>query len=802
MLRLSALGLGLFLLLSLLTLDLAIRWVPFDPDRLFPGGTGTVVVDRRGRTLRAYLAQDDRWRLPANPRRVSRELVLATLAAEDQRFYQHGGIDLWAVARAAVKNTLGIGRRSGASTLTMQAVALEDPPPRTYLRKLRQAFHALQLERVATKDQILALYLTHAPYGGNVCGVEAAARKWLGKPASELSLAEAALLAGLPQAPSRFRPDRFPGRARQRMMAVLRRMVDERLITREQYLRALRQPLAIGPGTSVGQTALRNLPRLAPHFCDMVRARSPEPGLVRSTLDLPTQELVEARLRRHLEPLRRAGISNGAVVVLDVADASVRALAGSADILDRTAQGQVNGAVAPRPAGSTLKPFLYALAYDQGLLLPGELLPDVPTVFSGYRPQNSDRAFRGPVPADEALAWSLNLPALEVLRRLTVPKALSFLRAQGLGTLQQRTDRYGLSLAIGTGSVTLLDLTAACATLARNGVTLPPRLLAAQPLSTGTQTLSPGACALVNLALANPQLRPPDEVAANLLGMEGVAWKTGTSNGQRDAWTVAWNDQLVVGVWMGNFDNQPSPALMGFTAAAPLALNLIREIHQRQNPDTSHPGKTPWPALTPDLETLTVCTGTGAEPNPSCPTTATALAIRGPRPACRVHRTVALDRATGTLLCTRCQSDRPTSSVVRAFHAAPMAAWLLRNPPANDPLLPEEHFADCPSQPPRPGPVILHPRDGEVYILDPTRPPEAQKLQPAIAGPTSGVLWFLNGRLLTSDPPLSGGPGHPSPEGINGPRIPLQPGRHRLRAITPAGQATEVTFDVLATLEQ
>jgi penicillin-binding protein 1C len=790
-------------------LMVSLRLVPFDEKTLFPGGLGTLVETRDGQPLRAYLARDDQWRLPITVDRVSPALVHATVAVEDQRFFRHRGVDWVAVMRAASRNFTGQGRRSGASTLTMQVVGLEDLPPRTVLRKLRQAFRAMQLELRRDKDHILSLYLTHAPYGGNVKGVEAAARKWLGKTPRDLSIAEAALLAGLPQSPSRFRPDRFPARARQRQAVVLRRMWEEGYITPKEYQEALRQPLAIGKATE-GQGAFVRGQRLVGwHFSWMIRQLVPEGGIIRTTLDGDLQELAEDWLKRAVDERRVRGVTNGAVVVMEVGKGAVRALVGSANPGDRRGGGQINGATTPRPAGSTLKPLLYARAADLGqLLFPVERLPDVPTVFSGYRPQNSDRAFRGLVRADESLAWSLNLPALEVLRRLGAGEARTWLREDlGFKTLRASGDPYGLSLAVGTGQVRLLDLVAASRALASGGIFVEPRLVEEvsgeiREQGLGRRVFEKGTAEAVSWSLARTDLRPPEEVTAAAFGLEGVAWKTGTSNGQRDAWTVAWDRRWVVGVWMGNFDNKPSTALTGYEAAAPLALELMRELQRRGgdpaqsrliNPERLEDSRSTATAGSDGaLEQVTICEETGREANSDCPTTRSLRTWQGARPVCRVHRRALLDEDTGTLLCTRCSDGREAREVVRAFHSGPVAAWIRRQTQEGQAAavpLPEAHFELCPSQPPEAGPVILHPREGDTYFMDPLRPLSAQKLQPQLAGPVAGALWFLNEEFLE--------PGNPSGQDEReGPRIELRPGRHRLRVVTPTGASSEVRFQV------
>jgi len=578
----------------------AVRWVPFPDAALDRLPIAVVLADRHGEPLRVRLGTGDMDCRPGYRPEPEHWIARAIVAAEDQRFWTHGGIDPLALARAVSQN-LWFGRRvSGASTLSTQVIRMTEPRRRTLWTKAVEAFRALQLERRRTKREILAHYLDRAPFGGNLVGIEAAARRYFGKGAAQLSLAEAALLAGLPQSPSRLRPDRHFERAKERQAYVLDRMEACGEITPAERAAAWAQPLTVRAG---------RYPFRAPHFCEQVGvpAAPDGGGAVRTTLDAGWQRTAEGILRRHLAERTAAG---GAVVVLDVATGGIRALVGSPDYRDPRA-GQVNGALAPRAAGSTLKPFAYALAFDRGLATPATMLQDVPMKFRDFVPQNFSRDFRGRVTAREALVTSLNLPAIDLVRRVGPERFHAVLRQLGFGTLERSPDHYGLGLVLGGAEVRLLDLANAYACLARGGEWAPVRFVEdAAPLN-GTPVFSPAACWLVADILSGEERALDATGHAADVRLPPVAWKTGTSAGLRDAWTVAWNPEVVVGVWVGNPDGSGSDELVGRLAATPIAWDVFRRLY----PDNEGPAF----ARPADVVPRTVCRESGCAPGASCP---------------------------------------------------------------------------------------------------------------------------------------------------------------------------------------
>lgn len=585
----------------------------------FPGGllvnvpAGVVFSDREGAPMRVRLGPDDQDCRPTYPPHRDDWIVKAIVAAEDRRFWEHPGVDLAAVLRAVWLDGTRLRRVSGASTLSMQVIRLAKPRPRTLRTKLVEMFTALQMERILSKDEILTQYLNRAPFGANLVGIEAASRRYFGKSPEDLSLAEAALLAGVPQSPSRLRPDRQLERAKRRQAYVLDRMKATGAITEEQRNAALSQPLALRREAR---------PFRAPHFCDLAASRLSEarfssgtrtraPDLVvRTTLDPLWQKVAEEVLGRHAAEWAAGDIHGGAVVILDVKSGAVRALVGSPDFFDARNQGQVNAALAPRSAGSTLKPFAFALAFDRGLASPGTRLADVPRTFGDYRPDNFDKHFRGLLSAREALILSLNLPALEIEQWIGQPILYRTLRQLGLNSIEKPASYYGMGLVLGNAEVRLLDLVNAYACLARGGEWRPVRVFEDSPAAAGRKIFSPEACWLIADALGG------EERALDAVGhiadvrLPPLAWKTGTSSGFHDAWTVAFNSEVVIGVWAGNPDGKGSALLVGKKVAAP----VVWEIFRRLYPDNEGP----WFERPAGLVRREVCAVSGRAPGPFC----------------------------------------------------------------------------------------------------------------------------------------------------------------------------------------
>ena len=520
-----------------------------------------VVVAEDGSLLWRFADAQGIWRYPVTIEEVSPRYLDALIQYEDRWFWDHPGVNPFSIARAAWQDVTSGRVVSGGSTLTMQVARLLDPHPRTFGGKFRQLWRAMQLEWHLSKRDILTLYLNRAPFGGTLQGIGAASWAYLGKPPVQLSYADAALLAVLPQAPSRLRPDRWPERAQAARNKVLDRMQAQQVWSAALVKEAKEEPVWLFP---------RQMPQLAPLFARHILAQSRDEKVV-TTLD--------AGLQRQLEEMalnwksRLPPRSSLAMVVVDNHNMKVRGWVGSADITDDSRFGHVDMVTAVRSPGSVLKPFLYGLALDSALIHPESLLQDVPRRMGDYRPGNFDSGFHGPVSMSEALVRSLNLPAVQVLDAYGPKQFAARLRNAGLPLMLPAGAEPNLSLILGGAGARLADITAAYSALARHGKVGKLRMLASDPL-VERPLLSPGAAWIIRRILAGEAQPVPD---ASLPQVVPLAWKTGTSYGYRDAWAIGVNARYSIGIWTGRPDGTPVAGQFGFASAIPL-LNQVSNL--------------------------------------------------------------------------------------------------------------------------------------------------------------------------------------------------------------------------------
>jgi len=768
--RLAWIGGGVALpFLAFLLVDLL---APFPWHRL-DRPVAVEVADRQGRPLRLFLAADERWRLPVALDELPPELIEAVIASEDRRFGWHPGVDPLAVARAAWTN-LRAGRVvSGASTVAMQIARMAEPRPRTLGAKTVEAFRALQLAWHLTGDEQLALYLNLVPYPGNLEGVGAAARFLFGKSPEHLSLGEIALVVALPRGPVAYDPIREPEAAREVRDRVLDQLADHGVVTPRQAAEAKKQPLP---------TALARVPFEAPHFArravSLAQARGAEAHRLTTTLDLDLQRTAERQVRSWIGELRGRGIGNAAAVVIEhsarAAPRAVRAWVGSAGFAETAHQGQVDGVLALRSPGSTLKPFLYALAFDGGELVPDSWMLDVPRDYAGYVPENYDGRYHGRVTAREALVRSLNVPAVALLARVGLPRFLDLLRRGGLESLDRPAGSYGLPLVLGAAEVTLADLANLYASLAEGGVHRPLAMFEGEGRGPDQRLLSRAAVGHVTAVLT--ELERPDLPGSWELTREApaVAWKTGTSYGHRDAWAVGFTRDFTVGVWVGNFDGEAVEGISGARDAAPLLFDLMRAVD---------PGGRA-PELSQPVPRLRVCAESHQRPTPWCPKTVQVPYLPGRTrlSSCSFHRRVFVDRETGEWLSGDCVGRRPMAAKVLTIHPAELVAWWrARGRPV--PELP----------PPAPGcrgagglgeaPRIVSPDTATPYRIRTSAPESYQRL-PLIARGSGRLFWFQDGVLVAS--------GEPDAQRF----LRLEPGRHRLVVVDRAGRVDRVEYVV------
>ncbi|MGY4437105.1 penicillin-binding protein 1C [Bradyrhizobium sp. F1.13.1] len=553
-------GLALTLILAIVAF---VAWVyslgplPFDEARQ----VSTTIVDRNGKLLRAYAMADGRWRLPVETNtNVDPTYLKLLLAYEDQRFYAHDGIDPLALGRAAFQLATRGHIVSGGSTISMQLARLMEPRRQRSLHaKLRQMVRAIEIERSLSKQQILDLYLALAPYGGNLEGIRAASTAYLGKEPKRLSLAEAALLVALPQSPETRRLDRYPEAARKARDRVLDRMVEEHVVSAEDAMQAKAVPVP---------KLRKPMPILAPHASDAALATVKDTPVIKLTLDASLQKMLEPLARDRAVALG-PNISVG-IIVVDNDSGDVLARVGSSDYFDESRAGQVDMTRAIRSPGSTLKPFIYGLAFEDGFVHPDSLIDDRPVRFGSYAPENFDMTFQGTVPVKKALQLSLNVPAIVLLDRVGASRLASRLRQAGGNLVLPKDEAPGLAMGLGGVGVTLQDLAQLYAGFARLGTTKPLREVIMadrddrEPLRLLDQV---AAWQVGSVLLGTP---PPENAAHNR-----IAFKTGTSYGYRDAWSVGFDGRMTIGVWVGRPDGAPVPGLIGRVAAAPILFDAF-----------------------------------------------------------------------------------------------------------------------------------------------------------------------------------------------------------------------------------
>jgi penicillin-binding protein 1C len=521
----------------------------------------TTIVDRNGKLLRAYAMADGRWRLPVDAKtNVDPGYLKLLLAYEDRRFRSHAGVDPLALGRAAFQLLTRGHIVSGGSTITMQLARLMEPRrQRSVYAKLRQVVRALEIERQLTKDQILDLYLALAPYGGNLEGIRAASIAYFGKEPKRLSLAESALLVALPQSPENRRLDRYPDVAHEARDRVLDRMVEDGRVSEQDAVQAKAAPVP---------RLRKPMPILAPHSADQAIATVKDAPLIKLTLDSSLQKNLETLARDRAIALG-SNISV-AIIAVDNESGDVLARVGSPDYFDDRRAGQVDMTRAVRSPGSTLKPFIYGLAFEDGFVHPESLIDDRPIRFGSYAPENFDMTFQGTVPVRKALQMSLNVPAIALLDRVGASRLSSRLKQAGANLVLPKDEAPGLAMGLGGVGITLQDLVQLYSGLARLGSTRPLREIINVNDDTrdALRLMDPvSAWQVGNVLLGTP---PPENAVHNR-----IAFKTGTSYGYRDAWSVGFDGRITIGVWVGRPDGAPAPGIVGRTAAAPILFDAF-----------------------------------------------------------------------------------------------------------------------------------------------------------------------------------------------------------------------------------
>lgn len=762
-------------------LVIAFAFIPV-PDPLFDSPVSPVLEGADGSLLGARIAEDGQWRFPAVDS-VPTKFATAITTFEDRRYYRHPGVDPAALARAVWLNAREGEVVSGASTLTMQVARMaRGNRSRTYRQKAIEALWSLRIEIGRSKEEVLSLYAANAPFGGNVVGLEAAAWRYFGRGPADLSWAESAMLAVLPNSPGLIHPGRNRDRLREKRDELLRALHESDALDDTELELALLEPLPEEPVP---------LPRLAPHLLESLAARDEDEvgRRYRSVIDPGLQRTTNRIVAGQAEGLRDIGVRNAAVLVIDNETFEVLAYVGNSDWSTEQGSGAAIDLVhRPRSTGSILKPLLYASMLDAGELLPTTLVPDVPSQFAGYMPENYDRTFRGAVPASAALARSLNIPAVWMLSQHGVDRFYDFLTNMGMSTLHRQPQEYGLTLILGGSEGTLWELTTMYANVARAAQhgrardrteRLMPRLTAvAADTSTGRPLpISTGAAWLTLDALKEVVRPGVDAQWRSFENTQEVAWKTGTSWGHRDAWAIGSSARYTIGVWVGNATGEGRPELTGVAAAAPILFEVfdaVERVDWRPRPDYA-------------LERRTVCAADGYLPVAGCETEV----VMAPRDShfdrsSPNHRFIHLAADGLTRVDARCESVSRMRHESR-FVLPPGQEYFYRRAHSGYRGLPPVR-ADCAALETAPDFDFLYPERGSrVYVpveLDGSR----GRVVFAVAHRRhdATLYWHIDDRF------------HGSTTTFHEQALDLPPGRHTVTVVDEEGARASRTFTVLS----
>jgi penicillin-binding protein 1C len=718
---------------------LLLNWIFPLPHRI---EYSTIITDDKGEIIHAFLTHDQQWRMKTELSEISPLLRKTIIAKEDKYFYYHPGINPLAMLRALGRNILHMRRTSGASTITMQVARALEPKRRTYWNKLRESFRALQLEWEYPKDEILQLYLNLVPYGGNIQGVKAASLLYFKKNPDHLSLAEITALCVIPNRPSSLVMGRNNDAIVEERNRWLHRWAQEKVFTEHEVEDAVAEPLTATRGT---------VPSLVPQLA--LKLRKQGEATVHSAIELNTQLKIEKLVKDYSRTLALKNIRNAAVIVIDNKTHRVVSYVGSADFHDSADGGQVNGAAAVREPGSTLKPLLYGLCIDEGLLTPKRMIMDVPINYDGYAPENYDKRFSGYVTMEYALEHSLNIPAVKSLRALGKDKLIQRLAQCDFRQIDRDRKKLGLSLILGGCGATLEELTGMYSLFADSGVYVRPRYtrdpaLAGKPGATngtgaagapaGVRILSPAATFMINETLS--KVNRPDFPLnwESTVHLPKIAWKTGTSYGRRDAWSIGYNQRFTVGVWVGNFSGLGVPELSGANVATPLLFTVFNTI------DYDDDG--PWFSQPADCDVRMVCSETGLPPADFCKNLVTDYFIPLVSTAKKCdNREEVFISADGKL--SYCRTCMPASGYKKKMYIVippEMKEYYDLNHIAYEAIPP--HNPTCEKVFKEGAPVITSPANGSEYLIN-RKDPEPLMLRCRVTNDVARVYWYINDKF-------------------------------------------------------
>lgn len=693
----------------------------------------TIITDEKGEVINAYLTSDQKWRMKTELEEISPLLQKTIVNKEDRHFYRHFGVNPFAVIRAFFSNVFHMRRMSGASTISMQVAKMLEPGKRNFWSKIREMFRALQLELKYSKKEILQLYLNLVPYGGNIEGVKAASLLYFNKNPDHLSLAEITALSIIPNKPAVMVPGRHNDFIVQERNRWLQRFAERNVFTEKEIADALAEPL------EAGRLAM---PHHVPHLAYRLKKQGGD--IIQTHIRLNTQLKTEKLVADYVRAQRLKNIRNAAVIIIDNQTHQVISYVGSSGFTDTLDGGQVNGAAAIRQPGSTLKPLLYGLCFDEGLLTPKTVMTDVAVNYEGYAPENYDDKFNGYVTVEGALERSLNIPAVKALRSYGLENMINKLSVCGFRQVQKDRRKLGLSLILGGCGTTLEEMTALFAAFANNGLYVQPSYRVQDSIFHPVQLMSPAACYMVNEILT--RVSRPD-FPLNWTATEKmprIAWKTGTSYGRKDAWSIGYNRRFTVGVWLGNFSGQGSADLSGANTATPLLFRIFNTI--------DYDSDEAWFSQPADCDIRQVCSETGMLPAAACHDIVTDyfIPLISASKTCENRQEVMVSAGEKISYCKSCAPAGGYKKKWYRIIEPEMQSWYEEQQIAYEKLPP--HNPDCETIFKGAAPVIQSPVNGTEYLIS-KKNPEPLQLICKTANDVSKVYWYINNRFYKTAAP-------------------------------------------------
>lgn len=713
------------IILALLLISLN-RFFPL-PDQI---EYSIIITDNKKEVIHAFLTKDHKWRMKTELNEISPLLRKTIIHKEDRYFYHHPGINVFAMARAFAKNILRMKRTSGASTITMQLARALEPKKRTYWNKTVEIFRALQLELKYTKDEILQLYLNLIPYGGNIEGVKSASVLYFKKSPDHLSLAEITALSIIPNRPSSLVIGKNNDRIITERNRWLRCFAKENVFNTAEIEDALNEPL----------TAVREaVPKLLPQLSYKLKKLGGD--VIHTNIELNKQLKAEKLVQDYIRGLYIRNIRNAAVVIIDNASHKVITYIGSADFLDTLDGGQVNGASAIRQPGSTLKPLLYGACIDEGLMTPKTVLSDVSISYNGYAPENYDKHFNGYVSMEYALEYSLNIPAVKSLRILGTDRLVQKLADCNFEQIKKDQHKLGLSMILGGCGATLEELTGLYSAFANEGNYIRPSFTSTDGTKHRVNIISPAAAFMINETLT--KVNRPDFPFnwQSTERMPKIAWKTGTSYGRRDAWSIGYNKNYTIGVWTGNFSGAGNPDLSGAQIATPLLFKIFNTIDYDSDQD--------WFMQPPDCNIRMVCPETGLIPGDYCAGKLMDyyIPLVSPLKKCDNRQEVIISSDSKISYCKSCMPENGYKKKMYKIVSSEMQSWFEVNRIAYDKL--PAHNPGCEKIFKDGLPVITFPDHDAEYFISKTSP-EPLQLTCSVSGDVNKVYWYINNKFYKS----------------------------------------------------